>query len=1056
MSSNQTRVPDEPTTAAALADNFQEPPAWFRAKPFWAWNTRLDEAELRRQIRIFKEMGFGGFFMHARVGLDTPYLGSEWFDLVRACIDEAQKTGTEAWLYDEDRWPSGAAGGLATADPKYGMRTLWVSRCRRDDNYEWPQDGDAAYLFAAVFDDDKLVSYEPVSSAADLAAQPLGTELIEFVLKPAPCRRRSWFNNRSYLDTLSEEAVGKFIEVTHEKYRQEVGEHFGKTVPGIFTDEPNHGGMFRNVWAVDGCLPWTAGLPRRFQEMFGYDVIARLPELAYDLVDGGRPDGQVRYHYCRCKARMFAQAFAKTIGEWCNDNNLFLTGHVQEERPISNNISMCGSTMQFYSHMQLPGIDIVRRFRMEFLIPKQCASVARQMGCKWVLSEMYGATGWPTTFEIYKHNGDWQTVLGITMRCPHVSWYSMAGEAKRDYPASIHFQSPWWRQYRHLETYFSRLHVVLGAGDPVCDLAVIHPVESYYVLINAGWVDDTIEPAVVQNERIREMDEQAELLVEWLTGRHLDFDFADEELIVDFDAKTGEDERGVYLQIGRMKYRAVLVPQLLTLRRSTLGLLEQFSQLGGQVVFIGKPPGLVDALDSNEASDFARDKTVPFDSEAVAAALEDKARSVSIRDDAGNEATDILCQLRRIGNDLTLFLVNNSRECAHDSLRVRIDAVPDSDSHVQRWDPVTGERLAYPGRVTAGAVEFDVDLPRSGSALFVVAGCNEVLPAWHRLQPAGPALKLDPGKWEFALDDHNVLVLDRPDCHATADGMKAFRRRKMEILELDNELHDYLDIPHRGGAMVQPWVDRDQPLGPTAETTLTYSFNVRSLPTMPVLLAVEQPERWAIELNGRPLTTTMITGWWVDPAIKTITIDPAQFRRGRNTVSLKGQFDRLTDLEIVYLLGQFGVRVDGGKAAMTRLPARLTLGSWLPQGLPFYAGGVVYRTTFRHQKTDGRRYLLKLPSCNATVMEMSLNNAEPVIIAFPDFELDITEQLQDGRNAIAIKLISSRRNAFGPLHMIEDEPYGVGPGTYRPVCPQQDAFKLVEYGMLEPPVIVEC
>jgi hypothetical protein len=89
-------------------------------------------------------------------------------------------------------------------------------------------------------------------------------------------------------------------------------------------------------------------------------------------------------------------------------------------------------------------------------------------------------------------------------------------------------------------------------------------------------------------------------------------------------------------------------------------------------------------------------------------------------------------------------------------------------------------------------------------------------------------------------------------------------------------------------------------------------------------------------------------------------------------------------------------------------------------------------------------------------MEMSLNNAEPVIIAFPDFELDITEQLQDGRNAIAIKLISSRRNAFGPLHMIEDEPYGVGPGTYRPVCPQQDAFKLVEYGMFEPPVILEC
>ena len=260
-----------------------------------------------------------------------------------------------------------------------------------------------------------------------------------------------------------------------------------------------------------------------------------------------------RWHGRACTARMFTEAFAGQIGEWCKQNGMILTGHVQEERPISNNVSMCGSTMPFYSHMQLPGIDIVRRFRMEFLIPKQCASVARQMGRKWVLSEMYVGTGWPTTFETYKHSGDWQAVLGITMRCPLVSWYSMAGEAKRDYPASIHFHSPWWRQYGHLETYFSRLHVVLGAGDPVCQLEVIHPVESFYLLINANWIDDTVKPAIVRNDRIRQLDEEAEALAAWLTGRHLDFDFADEELIVDFDADTGEDERGVYLRIGRMK-----------------------------------------------------------------------------------------------------------------------------------------------------------------------------------------------------------------------------------------------------------------------------------------------------------------------------------------------------------------------------------------------------------------------------------------------------------------------------------------------------------------------
>ena len=79
--------------------------------PFWSWNDRLEESELRAQIRRMKELGMGGFFMHARGGLETEYLSEEWFSCVRACIDEAKKLGMEAWAYDENGWPSGFAGG---------------------------------------------------------------------------------------------------------------------------------------------------------------------------------------------------------------------------------------------------------------------------------------------------------------------------------------------------------------------------------------------------------------------------------------------------------------------------------------------------------------------------------------------------------------------------------------------------------------------------------------------------------------------------------------------------------------------------------------------------------------------------------------------------------------------------------------------------------------------------------------------------------------------------------------------------------------------------------
>src|SRR5690625_4665748 len=86
---------------------YLEPTNEYRGKPFWSWNGKLEKDELLRQIHVFKEMGFGGFFMHSRTGLATEYLGDEWFDLINVCAEEAEKLGMEAWLYDEDRWPSG-------------------------------------------------------------------------------------------------------------------------------------------------------------------------------------------------------------------------------------------------------------------------------------------------------------------------------------------------------------------------------------------------------------------------------------------------------------------------------------------------------------------------------------------------------------------------------------------------------------------------------------------------------------------------------------------------------------------------------------------------------------------------------------------------------------------------------------------------------------------------------------------------------------------------------------------------------------------------------------
>ena len=103
---------------------FRNPTCEYRGTPFWAWNCKLEKGMLERQIRYFKEMGLGGFHMHSRTGMGTPYLSDEFMDMVKFCVEQAKKNDMLAWLYDEDRFPSGSAGGILTKNPKYRSRHL--------------------------------------------------------------------------------------------------------------------------------------------------------------------------------------------------------------------------------------------------------------------------------------------------------------------------------------------------------------------------------------------------------------------------------------------------------------------------------------------------------------------------------------------------------------------------------------------------------------------------------------------------------------------------------------------------------------------------------------------------------------------------------------------------------------------------------------------------------------------------------------------------------------------------------------------------------------------
>ncbi len=1022
--------------------DFMTPGSEFRGKPFWAWNGKLDPEELRRQIRIFHRMGLGGFFMHSRVGLDTEYLGEDWFDCVEACIEQADELSMEAWLYDEDRWPSGAAGGIVTRNPDYRRRHLVVDRYDEPAGFQWTPEVVAA--FSANIENNAASRVEPLEPGSENQVRS-GRSVLAFRIEtdqPTP-----WHNGQTYLDTMNDEAVRRFIEVTHEKYASEVGEDFGGIIPGIFTDEPNYGSVGPER------LPWTGRLPEVFRERYGYDLLPHLVELFFDV--DGKQVSQPRYHYHDCITHLFVDAFARQIGRWCEENNLLHTGHVLAEETLRSQTRVVGSGMRFYEYMQAPGIDILTEHRRELNTAKQCSSVANQCGRQWRLSELYGCSGWDFSFEAHKAVGDWQAACGINLRCQHLSWYTMLGEAKRDYPASIAYQSPWWEFYDKVEGYFARVHAAMGRGAEVRDLLVIHPIESVWTMRN----DDEIE----------QYDSIFERLAIVLTSGHVDFDYGDEEMI----ARRAEiDESGdeTVFKLGEATYKAVLIPPLKTIRKSTLDLLKKFHDAGGLLVFVGQPPVYVDALASDEPGELASScRQVEAVDESMLTAVADRCKRLAITGPGGNELSEVMYMLREDERAFYLFLANTGhlpRNLLEDSLaldrtvdhpEVIITGFGECRGTPVEPDPETGAITEAVAAKNADGWTIKTSLPRIGSRLFVVPkGETSSLKAIPRKDYRDvSSQELNPERWEISLSEDNPLLLDRPRCRIGAGEW----REPEEILRVDCAVRDALGIEHRGGRMVQPWARRKRENPRSIPVQLSYEFGVEHIPSGELRLALERPDVFDIKINGCPVSSDAVSGWWVDRSLETVPIDPALLHRGRNELSLRLDYpEDFSGLEIVYLLGHFGTECEGTELSVIAPPEALVPGDWVGQGLTFYSGSVCYRHRIAPPELkENQQLVVRLGDYRGVAARVLVNGASAGIAAWEPNEVDITEAVAGagGEVELGIEVIGHRRNSHGPLHIAEKWPDWTGPeqflmegeGCY-------EGYQLVPAGLMSAPGLV--
>jgi hypothetical protein len=986
---------------------FRTPPKVYWEVPFWSWNDALDPQELTRQIALMDEAGWGGFFMHARVGLRTAYMGRHWMACVRACIEAARRHGLGAWLYDEDKWPSGFAGGLSVAaNPAYRARCLV---CKVDNRPALVAERIAT--FAAREVEGQLTDIRPTD------VPPFADEsdrVIQFYPMTLPLGM-AWFNDYTYLDLLNPQAVRAFIESTHEVYAQAVGEHLGDTVPGIFTDEPQFG-----LSADQMAVPWTDDFPEYFQLCNGYDLLSHLPALFFDVGDFYR----VRYDYWRTVTRRFVEAYTRQVYEWCQAHNLAYTGHYNAEDSLLSQIQWIGAAMPHYPYMHVPGIDKLGRqinaHAGTVLTVKQLDSVVCQFGKPRALCENYGCGGQDFAHAGRKWIGDWAYVLGITLNNPHLALYSMRGERKRDYPQDIFYQQPWWPENRLIADYFARLSYILSQGRRTVDILVIHPIASAWTLYRPN-----------ATRAVDQLDQALDKLLMTLMQHQRDFHLGDEMLMEqDAECRT-QDASGPLLRIGKMDYRLVIVPPGTTLAANTVRLLREFAAAGGAVLALEPLPTLIDGRPAEgpvlpettcvvtlDALPDALDDLLPFDVRVP-----------------GRPA--IWAHHRRIGEADVYFLANTDLDTggkATVSLR--------GTGYLEEWDPVTGETHPLPSRQHEGITEVTLDFPPIDSHLLVLHRDRTPVTVPSPTEDVVAEIPLG-DVWQLTSGGPNALTLDT--AQVRLDGEEEWSR-PMHILDA-----------HAVVAQA----------GTGTPFALRFTFDVAVCPAPPVYLVVESPERFAITVNGQSIPNSDV-GWWTDIAFRKVEIGAA-IRGGRNEIVLRGTFARDTELESVYLIGAFCVqgkrlkeenRCNGQvfdryapdfylvewpeRVRASDSPGGLAL-DLTAQGFPFFAGRVTLHQTVQVPSVGGRA-ALEIHNLRAAVAHVAVNGRRVGTVAWPPHRVDLGASLRPGENRIEIELVGTLRNLLGPHHLSGGDLAWTGPAQFRDKSRWTDDYILVPFG----------
>ncbi len=497
-------LPPLPPEERPLAERFTVPPP--SARILRIMHSQKDNpAEQDQQLRTLAAQGFGGFA--GNVAFDG-YVDDEtkWPAFLRG-VRMAKAAGMSLWLYDECGYPSGSARDLTLrGHPEWAARGLLVAEANSSGGpVSLALPPGRLVLAAALPRRDGVIA---LAEAQDLTAAIDGVQLswqappgewfvvvmTDDLIYEGTHAAISLAYKKPCIDLLTPEPTARFLEVTHARYAEKLGQDLGRFFVSTFTDEPS----LQNYWFRPmpyRVLPWSLTIEREFSQRRGRELRPLLPAL---VAEAGPAGARARYDFWNTVGELVSENYFGQIQTWCRKHNLLSGGHLLMEEGLVGHVPLYGHFFRCLRRLDAPSIDCLTS-----LPPQVPWSIARMIGS---VADLEGRT--VTMCEVsdhsqrYRPKGDTRPIRIVTEdeirgTCNRLVWGGI--NTLTSYYA---FQDLTDEQLQRINTHVGRCQTMLRGGHQVTDIAVLYPIESVWPHFVPAHHGATDEPAARRVESV--------------------------------------------------------------------------------------------------------------------------------------------------------------------------------------------------------------------------------------------------------------------------------------------------------------------------------------------------------------------------------------------------------------------------------------------------------------------------------------------------------------------------------------------------------------------------